>query len=511
MKTYLPTISFLFFLLSSLCNISLATEKYFCDSKLLDSLPIQQNGRIKPLLVHAKEILKDLTGKTSQDDLSSSELFCLLSLKSSSLPITTSLKAKIEHVEARILLSVGRDESSVEYDNLLTQLPTIQRSAMLIQKENSYKKYLNKLYNQANIYQELVAGANWLLPQRSSSNEIKWSTLKNFFSEEDLTQPSLASQKLAQAQKDFIALQGDHYLIEVTYAKLHLVDFSMLLTMIALIALVAIKNFNFALGFSVLTVLTESTYMILRMIISGRAPVTNMYETMLFSGLGGLFLALIIGHVKKDKIIVLVGLAYNLLSLFMITFAHGMFSSSIGPLVPVLRDNFWLSTHVTSIILSYGALGLSWLLANVILIKRRFFTLSSDDLARYTDITYTCLKFGTVLLALGIILGGIWADYSWGRFWGWDPKETWSLIVLLIYMAIIHGKHTTWIPPARFIPFTAAAFMSVMMAWFGVNYILASGLHSYGFSEGGALFLFSFFTLQIVLLIVTAISPKEKN
>ena len=99
---------------------------------------------------------------------------------------------------------------------------------------------------------------------------------------------------------------------------------------------------------------------------------------------------------------------------------------------------------------------------------------------------------GVVLLAGGVILGGVWADYSWGRFWGWDPKETWSLIVLLVYMAILHGKYTSWIPPHRFVPLVAGAFMTVMMAWFGVNYILASGLHSYGFSEGGAIFLGSF-------------------
>ena len=119
------------------------------------------------------------------------------------------------------------------------------------------------------------------------------------------------------------------------------------------------------------------------------------------------------------------------------------------------------------------------------------------------EIIYTTLKWGTTMLAAGIILGGVWADYSWGRFWGWDPKETWSLIVLCLYTAILHGRYTAWITTERFMMVTAAAFMSVMMAWFGVNYILASGLHSYGFSEGGAVFLGSFFLAQIIILIVT--------
>ncbi|MCO4793923.1 MAG: cytochrome c biogenesis protein CcsA, partial [Bacteriovoracaceae bacterium] len=264
------------------------------------------------------------------------------------------------------------------------------------------------------------------------------------------------------------------------------------------------------LFFALSTVAVETVYITLRVIISGRAPVTNMYETVLFSGFAALILSLIVGHFKKDKQFIYVGLMYNFLTLMMTNFAGGMLSSSISPLVPVLRDNFWLSTHVTSIIMSYGALALSWILANTALIKARVKGISKAEINKYTDQIYTCLKYGIILLALGIILGGIWADYSWGRFWGWDPKETWSLIVLCIYMAIIHGKYTSWISPSRFIPLIALAFLSVMMAWFGVNYILASGLHSYGFSEGGAIFLGSFFITQFVILAFTLKSISEK-
>ena len=120
------------------------------------------------------------------------------------------------------------------------------------------------------------------------------------------------------------------------------------------------------------------------------------------------------------------------------------------------------------------------------------------------------MKVGVVLLSTGIILGGVWADYSWGRFWGWDPKETWSLIVLLFYMAIMHGKNSNWINTHRFVVLSAAGFMTVMMAWFGVNYILAAGLHSYGFSEGGAIFLGTFFILQIVFLIICGVQKEFK-
>jgi len=145
----------------------------------------------------------------------------------------------------------------------------------------------------------------------------------------------------------------------------------------------------------------------------------------------------------------------------------------------------------------------------VVLVRQTFKGSTSAETRAQMEQIYTCMKVGVVLLSAGIILGGVWADYSWGRFWGWDPKETWSLIVLLVYMAILHGRYSNWITPARFAPLAAGAFMSVMMAWFGVNYILASGLHSYGFSEGGAIFLGSFFTLQTTFLIFVVAKNRK--
>ena len=250
--------------------------------------------------------------------------------------------------------------------------------------------------------------------------------------------------------------------------------------------------------------------MMLRMFISGRAVITNMYETVMFSGLGAHIIALVLTIWKKERNFLMAGMGYNVLCLMMMKFANNMLDPAISPLVPVLRDNFWLSTHVTTIIMSYAALALSWLLANIVLIRLTFKGATGAEVRDQTNQIYTCIKCGVVLLATGIILGGVWADYSWGRFWGWDPKETWSLIVLLVYMAILHGKYSNWITNRRFIPLVAGAFMSVMMAWFGVNYILATGLHSYGFSEGGAIFLGSFFAIQSGLLALTALRLRNQ-
>src|SRR5438876_5139382 len=165
--------------------------------------------------------------------------------------------------------------------------------------------------------------------------------------------------------------------------------------------------------------------------------------------------------------------------------------SNIDPLVPVLRDNFWLTVHVLTITLSYAAFALAMGFGHILLWRyaRNPAAASADAPMHFW--LYRILQLGVLLLAAGTILGGIWADYSWGRFWGWDPKETWALIALLVYVAILHGRYAGWISPKTFLPVTALAYLSVLMCWFGVNYILAAGLHSYGWSQNGTVFLVS--------------------
>jgi cytochrome c-type biogenesis protein CcsB len=351
-------------------------------------------------------------------------------------------------------------------------------------------------------------GEDWMLAEKSG-NDITWIPIIAYLTDAKvLAQKSITPDEpifpvLMQSKVNYVSVKGDKYNVELYYAKLQLANWALVLTSIALACLVLFKNFNIALSFTFISLIAQLALITFRIVISGRAPITNMYETVLVSGSGALLMAMGLGHFKKEKIFIYMGLGYNFCTLMMITFANGMLTATISPLVPVLRDNFWLSTHVTCLMLAYGALALSWVMSNGALFKRTFKTLDAKEEKQLGEILYTTLKFGTTLLAAGIILGGIWADYSWGRFWGWDPKETWSLIVLCIYIAILHGRYTNWIKTDRFISITAGAFMSVMMAWFGVNYILATGLHSYGFSEGGAVFLGSFFLLQVIFLVIT--------
>lgn len=513
MKKY-AFIFFLTFIVGSLAS-PLFAETYFC-KKELEVLPILQGGRVKPLYVHAAETMKNLTGKASVGDLSAVEAYCLLSLNGMGLPSDLKILARVDHVDLMKFLNLAADQHTIEYEQLLAREEEIKSETRTIIDNESYKKAIGKLYNNIYLYKEIKNGENWLFAN-NVNNKIEWQPLYAYLTEDKvIAQKALTPADpflpiLLKTKTEFDKVNGNQkYELELYYAKAGLASWALSLTILALASMVLFKSFNIALGLASLSALVQLVLITLRVMISGRAPITNMYETVLFSGFGSLLLALVLGHLKKEKLFVYMGLGYNVCTLMMLNFANGMLTATISPLVPVLRDNFWLSTHVTTVILSYGALALSWILANTVLIKRKWGNITKKDELNYSDIIYTTLKWGTTMLAAGVILGGVWADYSWGRFWGWDPKETWSLIVLCIYMAILHGRHTTWIKNDRFITVTAAAFMSVMMAWFGVNYILASGLHSYGFSEGGAIFLGTFFLIQTILLIVTSVSSKKK-
>lgn len=488
--------SFIKYLVLFLVSINIYAQNNidFCVNEF-DQFPVQAGGRVKTYYVLAKETTKLLTGKANYNDIDASKLFCMMSL-SSLKKLDFEILTPIDHIEIKTFLGLENSTHMIPLSEVASKKDLIRSEILKIKEESSYKKALNKLYNKISLYEATIDGSLWTYAA-SMDNQLHWLPISHLLTRDDKLETLEKSKNL------FENSHGTTYLIENTLFKSQIFSIAMLIAILGIIVTVLFKNLLFGQIFAILTLSTEIIGITMRVLISGRAPITNMYETVMFSGFGALFIALIITIFKRDKIYILGGLGYNILCLFMMKFAGNMLDESISPLVPVLRDNFWLSTHVTTIMLSYAALALSWMLANFTLIKGRWGSLTSKDYKYYEELVYTCIKVGIILLSAGIILGGVWADYSWGRFWGWDPKETWSLIVLLFYMAMLHGKTTNWMTTHRFISLAATGFLSVMMAWFGVNYILATGLHSYGFSEGGAIFLGSFFAIQFVILALT--------
>jgi ABC-type transport system involved in cytochrome c biogenesis permease subunit len=281
-----------------------------------------------------------------------------------------------------------------------------------------------------------------------------------------------------------------------------LIKFSAAFTLPALGFLLLVKRRFVWAMLPVLFILSlQIAAIVLRVVIAQRAPITNTYETILWTGICVLGISWWIGFTAKQTLYVILGLMLDLACLLLLIFASSLFDPTIKPLTPVLRNNFWLITHVTIITTSYALLALSWVVANYVMV-RQIWPAQKTIKTNIITTLHNLILGGVIFLVGGILLGAVWADMSWGRFWGWDPKETWSLISLLAYVIVLHGRYTKWIKPETFPVATALAFMTILMAWFGVNFVLTSGLHSYGFSEGGSLWLGALLLIQVLLFLM---------
>ena len=236
--------------------------------------------------------------------------------------------------------------------------------------------------------------------------------------------------------------------------------------------------------------------LLLRVIIAGRAPVTNMYESVVWVAMGTVLFGLIFFAVYRNRLMLLSALPVSFLCLLLVRSLPVAMPARLDPLVPVLRDNFWLTVHVLTITLSYAAFALALGFAHVILWRYIRKPEAAEAIRPLHEWLYRMMFVGLILLATGTILGGVWANYSWGRFWGWDPKETWALIALLMYVVAIHGKMAGWWGDFGLAVAAVVNFAGIIMAWYGVNYVLGAGLHSYGFGVGGEGYVLAFLGLE---------------
>jgi len=239
------------------------------------------------------------------------------------------------------------------------------------------------------------------------------------------------------------------------------------------------------LALAIVGLLFHASGIVMRCLIAGRRPVTNMYESIIWVSFAVSFFGMIFFLRYRTSVYLLAALPVSLIALLLVHQMPIAMPSSIDPLVPVLRDNFWLTIHVLTITLSYAAFALAMGFGHILLWRY-----ARDPVAARADQPmhfwlYRVLQLGVILLAAGTILGGVWANYSWGRFWGWDPKETWALIALLCYILTLHGRLAGWWTQFGLVVASVVCFLAVMMAWYGVNFVLGKGLHSYGFGIGG--------------------------
>ena len=252
---------------------------------------------------------------------------------------------------------------------------------------------------------------------------------------------------------------------------------------------------NIAYGTMVSGFILHTYGIYLRMVIMSRPPISTLYETVIFVGFVIVLFSVVIEYLRKDGLGIFIGSISGSL-LHYVGFGYAADGDTMEMLVAVLNSNFWLATHVTTIILGYGSSLMAGLIGHLYLIEKIRVPKQRAHLKSIYD-----NMFGVTLIALfftlfGTILGGIWADQSWGRFWGWDPKENGALLIVLWQLMMVHMRLSGLANPDRFALGMVLNNIVVIMAWFGVN-LLSIGLHSYGFASGIAVNIIIFTLVEI--------------
>ena len=238
-----------------------------------------------------------------------------------------------------------------------------------------------------------------------------------------------------------------------------------------------------AIAFVILLFIYYTVGLGIRWYISGHAPWSNGYESMIYVAWAALFFGLIIG--RKSGLTIA---ATTFVTSMILMVAHwNWMDPTIGNLVPVL-DSYWLMIHVAIIVASYGPFAIGMILGMIALLLFVLKTKNNEKkidkvITELTIINELALTIGLAMLTIGNFLGAIWANESWGRYWGWDPKETWALISIMIYAFVIHMRVVPGLRgKLKFNIASVFAFSAILMTYLGVNHLL-SGLHSYAIGE----------------------------
>lgn len=492
------------------------------DQYHLEYLPTKDRGRLKPLDTLARESNLYLTGKERLMSLSPASFFLALNVYQSANQLEI---INVRNTDYRKLLNLPMDRKLFSLDEI--EKTTYSENAnQLLEKEKKNKNLLTpiesaqlEVMNQVWLLKSILSGdmlfSSLVYKEGDDKNAVQIS-MQNFLTSIVSNQDAgvkanwakeiLLESKKAKLEPQFSS-QIDKMGLEVSYNNLKLFYWAGIIYFLLAIACVLPYTKNKLkeefLSFILLIPLISLAFGFgIRVYITEFPPVTNMYGTMIWVSFGISLFSYIFYLIYRDlKILAIMSFGTALLLLLTENIPL-IISPNMDPIVAVLRSSYWLTIHVLTVTISYAAFSMAMILGNIILVKSLMGKLDQNQIKEFSHYAYRSIQLGVLLLTAGIILGGVWADYSWGRFWGWDPKETWALIADLGFLAILHGRFAGWISPKRLLIFSPLAYVLVVMAWFGVNFILATGLHSYGFSSGGTFMVVAFVATQLILYVL---------
>jgi ABC-type transport system involved in cytochrome c biogenesis permease subunit len=475
----------------------------------LEQITVQEGGRKKPFLVFAEESLLGLSGKTA---------LTIDGRKMSATEVITTLWLNPQDWDSKPVLLVNhkplKEASGLETSRKLFSYRELASNRELVKLLNEAQALRARPGNQrlaglpkeaAEVglriaeFESLVNGSAFRFVANPRAADAQWLSVPGASGTLNPLRAAFEANDTAAFAKEAKALRTQwsgiepqfqppawKIQLETLYQKAHPFRWAWVCYAAAGIVLL-LSNLGRA-GYATAWVLAGAGFLLqmggfaARVTIAGRAPVTNMYESVVWVAFGTILFALIFEAIYRSRYFLLGAVPVAVASLILADTQTLALNRSINPLVPVLRDNFWLTTHVLSITLSYAAFALALGIGHIALWK--VIRGKRPETALYNYL-YRTLQVGVLLLATGTILGGVWANYSWGRFWDWDPKETWALITLLGYLFVLHGRIAGKWAGFGMAVGAVLAFQGVLMAWYGVNFVLGVGLHSYGFGTGG--------------------------
>ncbi|HTC21979.1 MAG TPA: cytochrome c biogenesis protein CcsA [bacterium] len=524
------------------------------DFKVLSLVPIQDGGRVKPFDTFARESVRLVTGHEHFEGLNS--IGTVLDWATHPQAWEDKPFILMDNLGLKALLGVPNDQRMVAPQFL------VNHEGFIAYAKSSYAKQQKKMtldpkekealavFGRLQRFEDIKSGDALALIPVADDKTQKWGTMGDLNRAYQTNKSSIPDAAMAvleafagvlssydkQDAAKFLAesnglsqilaqIGGDHYAdvgkmrLEVLFNALKPFRWAWIIHLAAAVLIgfsfstqsPKVSGWIFRLGFLCFEAgIGVSVYgFLLRCVIAGRPPVSNMYESLIWVTFGMTVFALAFEWIFKTRYFALAGSILAVVGFVLADNVPTVLDPSIQPIEPVLRSNFWLTIHVLTITLSYAAFLLSLGIGHVCLWSLWKHPGDKARLQTQTRLLYRVVQVGVVLLAAGTILGGVWANYSWGRFWGWDPKETWALIALLGYVAILHGRLAGWLKEKGFTIGVVCAFLGVLMAWYGVNFILGVGLHSYGFSKGGLPYVISFVVAEILLVTIVGLKTRQ--
>ncbi len=544
-----PPFFFSLLLLCSATAVTFATP----DVRPLEDLPIQHGGRKKPFLTFAKETLLGIHGATTFKDegrkLSAAQTMASLWFAPEGWEHKPLIRVTLKSFRQNV--GLDRERKYFSFQELVGNPAVLAATDAVRQKRRADRdaklsadeREADELAVRLAVFQTLREGSAFTVvpreiaqnggdPKASGGNPTLWASVQSLKGEVGQSGPAVAAivEAWESAKKAWVssadafpgaakrfaatlrqASSGADYpsaqvmALEHLYTTMqpHRIAWMVYAAAAAVLIFTAKspRSRAYALGWGLMIAgfALQAFGFYCRVAIAGRPPVTNMYETVIWVGFGVVLFAIILEAFHRNRYFLVAAAVAAMLSLFVADTQPVILDPTINPLMPVLRDNFWLATHVITVVSSYAAFLLALALGHIAVFKVLFGRSTEAAKPLYQPV-YRAIQIGVLLLAVGVVLGAFWANYSWGRFWDWDPKETWALVALLSYLFILHGRIAGWWSGFGLSIGAILGFQTVLMAWYGVNFILGTGLHSYGFGSGGVSYAVGFVIFEVVLV-----------